>query len=142
MRWIKWMGALAAIALIIACFMTWVIIPSKNIVVTGVDATGTNFGKPGYFHFIAILFYLPFSFIPKIWAKRANLAVTALNMAWAIRNYFIITLCRGGECPEKKMAIYLLVVMSFIMLVSALFPDIKLKTTPMDISRTVQDDPS
>jgi hypothetical protein len=142
MRWIKWTGVLAAIVLIIACFMTWMTIPSRNITVSGVDATGTNFGNPGYFHFITVFFYLFFTFTQKIWAKRANLAVTALNIAWAIRNYFIITLCRGGECPEKKTAIYLLVLTSFFMLLSALFPDFKLKNSSVNTGRTVQDDPS
>ncbi|HEY6505493.1 MAG TPA: hypothetical protein VIZ28_16075 [Chitinophagaceae bacterium] len=127
MRWMKWTGTLAAIALIIACCMTWVIIPSKNITVSGVDTAGTNFGKPAYFHFIMVFVFLLFTFISTVWAKRGNLAVTAINLAWAIRNYFIVTLCRGGECPEKKIAIYLLVIMSFLMLLSALFPDVKPK---------------
>ncbi|MDP4265194.1 MAG: hypothetical protein Q8941_21890 [Bacteroidota bacterium] len=127
MRVIKWLGILAALALIIACFMPWVTIPSKNITVSGIDATGTNFGKPGYFHFAALSFFLLFTFLPKIWAKRSNLIVTALNFAWALRNYFIITMCRGGECPEKKIAIYLIVATSLIMLVSSLFPDFKIK---------------
>ena len=142
MRSIKWIGVLAAIVLTIACFMTWMTIPSRNIIVSGVDTDGTNFGKPAYFHFITVFFYLLFTFTPRIWAKRANLAVTALNIAWAIRNYFIITLCRGGECPEKKVAIYLLIVTSFFMLLSALFPDFKLKNTAAGTGRTVQDDPS
>jgi hypothetical protein len=47
-------------------------------------------------------------------------------MAWAIRNYFIISACRGGDCPEKYTSIYLLLLASFLMLLSALFPDIKL----------------
>jgi hypothetical protein len=127
MRWMKWIGILAAVSLVIACFMPWVIIPSKNIMVSGIDAAGTNFGKPGYFHFIMVLFFLFFTLTSKVWAKRANLLVTAINMAWAIRNYFVITLCRGGECPEKKMAIYLIVAASILMLISALFPDFRTK---------------
>jgi hypothetical protein len=127
MRWTKWLGVLSAIVLITACFMPWVIIPSKNITVSGIEATGTNFGKPGYFHFIALFFFLLFTFSQKIWAKRTNLIVTALNFAWALRNYFLITMCRGGECPEKKLAIYLVVAASFCMLVSSLFPDMKMK---------------
>jgi hypothetical protein len=121
----KWIGTAAAILLIIACFMTWVIIPSKNITVSGIDAAGTTFGRPGYFHFITTFFFLLFTFIPRIWAKRANLLVTALNMAWAVRNYFVITMCREGDCPEKHVAIYLIVLASLFMLVSALLPDFK-----------------
>jgi hypothetical protein len=118
----KWIGTAAALVLITACFMTWVIIPSKNITVTGIDATGTTFGKPGYFHFITSFFFLLFTFIPRIWAKRTNLLVTALNMAWAVRNYFVVTMCREGDCPEKYAAIYLILAASLFMLVSALLP--------------------
>jgi hypothetical protein len=132
MRWIKWTGIIAAIVLIIACFMPWVIISSVNITVTGVNATGTNFGKPGYFHFMTTSFFVVFTLIQKTWAKRANLLVTALNMAWAIRNYFMITLCRGGECPEKKIGIYFIVIASVLMLASALLPDLK-----MDRKKTI-----
>jgi len=127
----KWIGYLAAALLIAACFMTWVTIPSKQIVVTGVDAAGTNFGKPGYFHFICAFFFITFSLIPKIWAKRSNLLVTALNIAWAIRNYFIITACREGDCPEKHVAIYLILLASALLLVSSMFPDMKpVRTEP------------
>lgn len=127
MRWMKWAGVLSAIILVIACCMVWVTIPSKNISVSGIDTTGTNFGRPAYFHFIVVPFFLFFSFMPRVWAKRGNLVATALNLAWAIRNYFIITMCRGGECPEKEIAVYIVVLASVLMLVSALFPDIKLK---------------
>src|SRR5688572_802951 len=126
MRWMKWTGIAAAVLLIISCFLTWVVIVSKNIIVTGVNAGGTNFGKPGYLNLLMTLFFLAFTLIPKIWAKRINLLVTALNLAWAVRNYFIITACRAGECPEKHPGIFFLLLASVLMLVSSLFPDLKL----------------
>src|SRR5258706_11870270 len=112
MRWMKWLGVLAALVLITACFMPWVVIPSKNITISGIDAVGIDLGKPGYFHFVALFFFLLFTFLQKIWAKRSNLLITAVNLAWAARNYFIITMCRGGECPEKKLAVYLVLITS------------------------------
>jgi hypothetical protein len=124
MRWMKWTGIIAAIILIMACFLPWVVIPSINSTITGIDAMGTNFGKPGYFHFITIFFFIVFSLVQKIWAKRFNFLVTALNMAWAIRNFYLITMCRAGECPEKKAGIYLILILSVIMLASALLPDL------------------
>ena len=127
MRWMKWTGLAASVLLIISCFSTWVIIVSKNIAVSGVDATGTNFGKPGYFHFLFTFFFILFTLIPRIWAKRTNLLITALNFSWALRNYFIISACRGGDCPEKQTSIYLMLIASLLMLASALFPDIKLR---------------
>lgn len=126
MRHMKWVGVTAAGLLIVSCFMVWVTIPSKSLTVTGVEAVGTSFGRPGYLHLLLILFYIPFSLIPRIWAKRTNLAVTALNMAWAIRNYYFITACRSGDCPEKHTGIYLVMLACFVMLVAALFPDIKM----------------
>ena len=127
MRYMKWIGLLAIIALVVSCFLPWVIINSRDMIVSGVDSGGTNFGKPGYVHFILGLFFIIFHFIPKLWAKRWNLIVVALNIAWAIRNYFIISMCREGECPEKQIGLWLVLISSALMLFAALFPDIKLK---------------
>lgn len=126
MRWMKWTGIAAAITLIIACFLTWITVTSKNIVVSGVDATGTSFGKPGYFNLLMTFFFITCTLIPKVWAKRINLLFTGLNFAWALRNYFVISACQGGECPEKHTGLYLMLVASLLMLVSSLFPDIEL----------------
>ena len=127
MRYMKWIGIAAAILLIVSCFTPWVFIESKNITVSGVDATGTNFGKPGYFHFLMTALFLFLTFTQRIWAKRTNLFVTAINIGWVVRNYFMIAACQGGECPEKKIGIYMIVLSSILMLVSAMFPDMELK---------------
>jgi len=127
MRFMKWIGLMAAILLVISCFTPWVIIASKNIIVSGIDSAGTNFGKPGYFHLLMAFFFLCFHFTPKIWAKRINLLIVALNLAWAIRNFFVIPACIGGECPEKESGIYFILLASVIMLLAALIPDMKIK---------------
>lgn len=126
MRYMKWIGFGAALLLIAACFSPWVVIGSRNITVSGIDATGTNFGKPGYLHFLFTAFFLVFHFVPKLWAKRANLLVVGFNSAWAIRNFFLIATCRAGECPERKIGMYMLLLASLLMLLAALFPDIEL----------------
>ena len=126
MRFMKWIGLLAAASLIIACFFPWVFIESKNITVSGVGSEGTSFGKPGYFHFIMVAIFIFFNFTPKVWAKRSNLLIAALNLAWAVRNYIIISSCYMGDCPVKKFAIFGLIPASVFMLLAAMFPDIKL----------------
>ncbi len=126
MRYMKWIGFAAGVLLIVSCFTPWVFIASRDITISGIDATGTNFGKPGYFHFLCAFFFLLFNFIPKIWAKRSNLLVAALNIAWAIRNFFVIAACQGGECPEKKTGLYFVLFASIIMLITTFFPDMKL----------------
>ena len=127
MRYMKWIGLLGVILLIVSCFLPWVIIDSQKIIVTGVDSTGTNFGKPGYAHFVFGFFFIIFHFIPKLWSKRINLLIVALNIAWAVRNYFIISMCRVGECPEKQPGLWLVLAACALMLLAALFPDVQLK---------------
>ncbi len=127
MRYMKWIGLAAATLLVVSCFMPWVYIESKNITVSGVEATGTNFGKPGYFHLLLTAFFLLCTFVPRVWAKRLNLLITALNIAWAIKNFFMLSACSGGECPVKKIGLYGVMLASVIMLIAALFPDMKLQ---------------
>jgi hypothetical protein len=123
----KWIGLLAAVALAGACFFPWVVIESKNITVSGVESSGTSFGKPGYFHFFLAAFYIVFSFIPTVWAKRWNLLIVALNIAWAARNYLLISSCAAGDCPEKKPALFVVLISSLLMLIAALFPKVKVE---------------
>ncbi|MBL7723005.1 MAG: hypothetical protein JNK27_02605 [Chitinophagaceae bacterium] len=127
MKYMKWIGLAAAVLLIVSCFTPWVIIASQNIVVSGVDATGTNYGKPGYIHLVLVVFYIVFTLVPRLWAKRANLLVVALNSAWMLRNFLVIATCKVGECPERETGLYLMMISSLLMLLSALFPDIKIK---------------
>jgi hypothetical protein len=126
MRWMKWTGLVAALLLIVSCFTVWVLIVSKNIAVSGIETTGTSFGKPGYLHLLLSFFFIVFTLIPRVWAKRANLLVTALNIGWALRNFIFISACSGGECPEKHAGIYLVMASSVLMLISSLFPELKL----------------
>jgi len=90
---------------------------------------GDRFGKPGYWHFIFVGFYIFFSLMPRIWAKQWNLLISAMNIAWMVRNFFALAVCSGGLCPERLTGIWLVMITSLIMLVSAFFPDIRLKTT-------------
>jgi len=123
----KWIGVLSTAGLIIACFYPWVFIESENISITGMSAAILKLGKPAYFHFLMAGFYLFFHFTARIWAKRWNLLVAALNLAWAIRNFFLVSACAAGECPQKKWGLYLLLISSVFMMLAALFPKITLK---------------
>lgn len=134
MRLIKWTSVLAALLLVAACFMDWIVVESRGIVISGVDSGNTGFGKPGFFHIFFTAFFLVFSFIPRIWAKRWNLAVVALNIGWALRNYFLIAICRGGECPTVKPGMWLVLVCSVLMLLGSFFPDIRMDPPSRDKS--------
>ncbi|MBL0154093.1 MAG: hypothetical protein IPP93_11630 [Chitinophagaceae bacterium] len=126
MRYSKWLGLAAAVLLIVSCFSPWVIIESRQITVSGVDTAGTNFGKPAYFHFFITFFYVICVMVPRIWAKRLNLVVAALNMGWALRNFILIPACQAGDCPLKQSGLWMVELASLFMLLAAVFPDMKL----------------
>jgi hypothetical protein len=129
MQIMKWMGVAAAVVLVIACFFPWVVIESKDIVVTGVETTGTAFGKPGYFHFIFVGIYLLLVLINRVWSKRINIFMSGFNVAWALRNFMIISICYGGECPVKQAGLYMVLISSVVMLLSVLFSNAAVKGT-------------
>ncbi len=117
----RWFAIGAAIVLMVACFFPWVIIESKNIVVSGVEAEGTSFGKPGYMHLLMALLTIALLLFRNMITLRISIFLTAFNAAWSIRNYIVISSCYGGICPEKQLALYIVVVASFLLLVFNLF---------------------
>lgn len=128
----QYIAIAAALVLVIACYMPWVQINNPQIVLTGMNTGATRHGKPGLNHFILTFLVLVCTFVPRLWAKRFNLLFAALNFAWAIRNFTVITRCEGGECPVKQWGIYLTIITTFILLVTAFFPNIEIESTPQN----------
>jgi hypothetical protein len=106
MKYSQRIGIIATIALMAVCFLPWVYIASKQITISGFIAIGTNFGKPGLLNFIMCVIMLVMFAVPAIWAKRTNVFIAALNLAFSIRNFYSIIFCIAGECPEKKIGLY------------------------------------
>ena len=126
MKYSSPVGIAACLALIISCFLPWTYIQSVNITITGVESGNTNFGKPGLIHIFfsgaAIVFFV----INKIWSKRTLLILTTLNFAWALRNFLLMSRCELGECPERKVGIFLVLLFAFVIFVMSLLPKIDL----------------
>ena len=124
MRIIKLLVILLWIALMICLFFPWVGVPTKDVEIGGFSSRGTNvYGKPGLFHVVLTSLFIVFLFIDKVWSKRIAYFFGALNVAWAIRNYSIISACSGGICPEKYLAVYVLLFSSLLMFFLSLFID-------------------
>lgn len=104
------LSVLAGTLTAVACFLPWLSIESKELVISGMNTTGTKFGKPGLLHLLLAGVYLIFSMVPKAWGQRANLLVVAVNTAWFIRNFFMLSVCSGGECPVRLYGFYLLLI--------------------------------
>lgn len=127
MKYSQTIGIVAGLVLIFLCFMPWSIIPGREVAITGFETTGTTFGKPALFHLFFCTAMIIFFAVPRIWAKRTNLFIGAINLAWAIRNYILVSSCLMGECPEKQPALYGMVGAAIIMQAMALFPRIPVK---------------
>lgn len=127
MRYSNYIGITASIFLIICCFLPWVYIEPINATITGMRAEQTSYGRPGILHIVFSVLSIVFFLVPAVWAKRTNLFMVAFNLAWAIRNFLLITRCELGECPEKKFGIYALVVASIVMLIMAMLPKVKIE---------------
>jgi len=127
MKYSKWIGILAVAVLIVASFQPWVYVVSKDLTITGLHTEGTNFGRPALLNIIMSCIAAVFFMVPRLMAKRANIFFCAFNLAWAFRNFLLISMCRGGECPQKQTGIYMLLIAAVIIMLAALFPDIKLK---------------
>jgi hypothetical protein len=119
-------GIIAALAIIAVCFMPWVILPVRQQTITGMDATGTDFGKPGLLNIVisgaTILFFL----VPRIWAKRTNVFLAAVNLAWSVRNYLLVSTCLMGECPGKQPALFVLLFLALVVQLMSFLPKIPL----------------
>jgi hypothetical protein len=123
MRFMKLAGILAAVVVIVSAFFPWVIIESKDLVVSGVDNAGLNYGKRGYWHFIFCGAFILLSLFKSVEARRVNVFVAAINLAWSLAN-FLVYKCEGGECPVKQPALYISILGSVAMMAAVLFaPD-------------------
>ena len=77
----------------------------------------TRFGEPGILHVAFCLIYIFFLFLNRIWSMRTAFFVSAFNVAWAIRNYIVVSACSGGVCPEKHTGLYTILIGSILILV-------------------------
>jgi hypothetical protein len=130
MKYSNYIGVAAAIALIIACFLPWVFIPSLKITLSGIDSKVSeqvNFGRQIIAHSFFCLLMIAFYLLPYVSVKRANVLIGAIHFAWAIKNFYVFTTCRTGECPEKRFGIYAIVVLAFVMLVITFLPKLEVQ---------------
>lgn len=127
MRFSQWIGILACLTLIVSGFTNWAWYPDLHKYFTGFFTYENRYGKPGkvfiYLTSVAIIFFL----IPKIWAKRWNVLVGTIIVAFAIRSFIVFSSCYRATCPVKQPGIWVMLFSAFVVLLCALLPDIKLK---------------
>ena len=123
----QWIGIAAAVIVIAASFMPWAYFPVLQKEFTGFFSEQNRYGKPGKvllgFGVVEIVFYL----IPRIWAKRANIFVAAVGLAWGFKCFYLYSACYRGECPERRIGLFLVLGGTLLALVAALLPDVPVK---------------
>ncbi|MBK8495156.1 MAG: hypothetical protein IPL50_09055 [Chitinophagaceae bacterium] len=125
-KYLHWLGMAACITLIVSCFLPWVYFADINQTFTGFYSYQNQYGRPGNFLTIFGALVLLFMLLPKIWAKRTNLFVCAITLAYAIKTYILFSSCYNNYCPQKLPALYLMVGCTVVMLISSGFPNLKL----------------
>jgi hypothetical protein len=127
MKYANWIGVTGAIVLIAACFLPWAYYPDLDKHFTGFFSEKNMYGKPGKFLvFLSLVGGLLF-IVPRVWAKRANILVTAIVLAFSIKSFMLFSACYHGTCPEKRLGIFLMLFAPVIMVIASIFPDIQLK---------------
>ena len=126
MRYSNYIGIAAGVLMIISATFTWIYIASINATYSGFGSeTFNKFGKPAMMNVILLVIAFVLFLVPKLWAKRANTFVGAINFAWALRNLLLLSTCRNGECPQTTMWLYVYFAASIVVLVMAVLPDMK-----------------
>jgi hypothetical protein len=130
---LHYFSLLICVALIATCFIPWVHYNSINETFTGYNvkkfATGVYYGRAGLVitYFVAAIILL--TLLPYIAAKRANMFVCALLVAYTLRTYVIFTGAMFDGEVEKLSGIYLIVLLSLILVVCSVFPYLKKEET-------------
>lgn len=125
-------GLAGCIAIIAACFMPWAHYNNINETFTGFHVikftTGNYYGKAGIpiSIFASAIFIL--MLVPKTLAKRINLFLSALLLAYCIRTYIIFTSALFEGEVDKLPGIYTVVILSIIIFISSLFPKLEMKS--------------
>lgn len=125
-RVLHWLGIVACLLLIASCFLSWTYHADLNQSFTGFYSYKNEYGKPGKFLLFFGAITLLFMVLPKVWAKRANLLICALTMAYAIKTFILFGSCYNNYCPQKMFGLYLMLGCTVVMLVAAVFPNVRI----------------
>ncbi len=128
MRYIKWIGLAACLVLVTSAFLPWTFHADIHKTFTGFYSEQNMYGRPGRFFITMGSISAILIGLDKIWAKRVQIFVAGILVAYAVKTYILFTSCYNAYCPEKQYGIYLMIFSSLVILIASIFPDMKLKT--------------
>jgi hypothetical protein len=126
MKYYKTIGLLACVLLVISCFLPWAYYADIDKSFSGFFSEQNIYGKPGkVFIFMAIVSAIMIV-TNKVWAKRVHILISGINIAYLIKTYILFTGCYATICPQKEYGLYVLIASSVILMISSIFPDMKM----------------
>ena len=127
MKYSQWIGVVAVLVVIAACFMPWAWFPDLQKDFTGFFSEQNRYGRPGTVLIFLSVFEIVWFLIPRIWAKRANIFFAGVALAWAIKSFWLYTACYRGICPSTRVGLFLVLGGTIIAMLATLTPSIPLK---------------
>lgn len=123
MRYSQYAGVFASLALVFSGFLEWTWYPDLQTSFTGYHSEANIYGKPALLFNLLAAVAIAFFLISRTWAKRWNLLVTAITLAFAIRTFILFTACYRGICPSKQTGIWVMMGSAALMMICTLLPD-------------------
>ena len=124
MKYSQWIGIAAVLLVIAASFMPWAFFPDLQKEFTGFFSEQNRYGRPGKVLVALGVIEIVFFLIPKVWAKRANILIAAIALAWSFKSYWLFTSCYRGICPSARIGLYLVLGGAIIAMVASLTPNL------------------
>ena len=126
MKYAPYIGILAAVIIIISCFLPWAYYPDIHETFTGLYSKENIYGRPGKtFIFLSVIIMILF-LTRRLWAKRVSQVIGIVILAYAVKAYILFTSCYNGICPEKKAGIFLIMISALVILIAGLFTGVKI----------------
>ncbi len=126
---LQYFSLFICVILIATCFMPWVHIVPINTTLNGFNAkpfaNGTDYGRAGIWISIFCVINFILTLLPFVAAKRANMFVASLLLAYTISKYTIFSSSIEVGDVIKFAGIYLIVLLSFVLVICSVFPYLK-----------------
>jgi hypothetical protein len=129
MKYSQILGVIAAIILMLSGLMNWTWYPDLKEYFTGFYSYNNQYGRPGRVFIVLGILAIVLFLLPKIWAKRWNVFLCAIILAYAVKTFIAFSTCYKGICPEKQAGIWVMLASAGVVMVAALLPDLKVKST-------------
>ena len=127
MKYSQWIGIAAVLLIIAGCFMPWAFFPDLNKAFTGFFSEQNRYGRPAKVLIALGVLEIAFFLVPRIWAKRANIFVAAITLAWSFKSYLLYTACYRGICPGARVGLFLVLGGAVMVMVASLTPRLPIK---------------